>query len=103
MTRSSPTSIGWTSADPRNACALSAADPELDRFRPDFVAQSSSMPNHSHDTPDGGRKLHELEHIADVGESEKTPWILIGETWVVTATAFLVVVALALFAYRLAS
>jgi len=49
------------------------------------------------------RKLHELEHTADVGESEKTPLILIGEVWVVAATAVLVLIAIALLAYRLAS
>lgn len=49
------------------------------------------------------RKLHELEHVADVGESDETPLILIGEVWVVSATALLVMLALALFAYRLAS
>jgi hypothetical protein len=49
------------------------------------------------------RKLHELEHTADVGESDKTPLILLGEVWVVSATAVLALVAIALLAYRLAS
>ena len=50
-----------------------------------------------------GRKAHELERIADVGESDRTPLILIGEVWVVAATAVLVVLALALLAYDIAA
>jgi hypothetical protein len=61
------------------------------------------MPRRWHDTPRAVRKLHELEHIADVGESDKTPLILLGETWVVAAIVVLVFLALALLAYRLAS
>jgi hypothetical protein len=49
------------------------------------------------------RKLHELEHTADVGESDKTPLILLGEVWVVSATAVLALIAITLLAYRLAS
>jgi hypothetical protein len=49
------------------------------------------------------RKLRELEHVADVGESAETPLILIGEVWFVVAIAVLVVLALALVAYRLAA
>jgi len=44
-----------------------------------------------------------LKHLADVGEDEKTPAILIAETWVVIATAGLVVLAICLLAYRLAA
>jgi len=50
-----------------------------------------------------GRKVHELEQIANVGESDRTPLILIGEVWVVAATAVLVVLALALLAYDIAA
>jgi len=50
-----------------------------------------------------GRKAHELEQIADVGESDRTPLILIGEVWLVAATAVLVVLALALLAYDIAA
>ena len=57
----------------------------------------------SQETPRAAQKLHELEHVADVGESEKTPLILLGEVWVVTATAVLALLAIALLAYRLAS
>jgi hypothetical protein len=57
----------------------------------------------THETPRAAQKLHELEHVADVGESEKTPLILLGEVWVVTATAVLALLAIALLAYRLAS
>jgi hypothetical protein len=61
------------------------------------------MHTRSHDRPRAMRKLHDLEHIAEVGESNKTPLILIGEAWVVSAIAVLVLLALALLAYRLAS
>lgn len=44
-----------------------------------------------------------LKHLADVGEDERTPAILIAETWVVIATAALVVLAICLLAYRLAT
>jgi hypothetical protein len=47
--------------------------------------------------------VHELQQTAELGQSDQTPWILIGEVWVVAATAVLVVLALALLAYRLAS
>ncbi len=63
----------------------------------------SYMHIRSHNTPRAVRRLHDLEHVADVGESDKTPLILIGEVWVVSAIAVLVLLALALLAYRLAS
>jgi hypothetical protein len=49
------------------------------------------------------RSLHELEHIAEVGESEKTPLILLGDVWVVSAIVVLAVLAVSLLAYHLAS
>ena len=61
------------------------------------------MKMRSHETERVVRKLHELEHTADVGESDKTPLILLGEVWVVSATAVLTLIAIALLAYRLAS
>ena len=48
-------------------------------------------------------EVHHLEHVADEGESAETPLILLGEVWIVCAAAFLVVLALALAAYRLAA
>jgi hypothetical protein len=44
----------------------------------------------------------ERDEIVAAGESESTPWILIGRVWVVTAVAVLVVLAVTLLAYRLA-
>jgi hypothetical protein len=61
------------------------------------------MLKRSHDTPRAVQKLHELEHVADVGESDKTPLILLGEVWFVSAIAVLVLLGVALLAYRLAS
>jgi hypothetical protein len=48
-------------------------------------------------------KVHELEHTAHVGESEKTPWILLCETWVVTSILVLAVLVLSVLAYWLAT
>jgi hypothetical protein len=61
------------------------------------------MRKRPHDTPRAVRKLHDLEHVADVGESDKTPLILIGEVWIVSAIAVLILLAIALLAFRLAS
>jgi len=44
-----------------------------------------------------------LERVADAGESAETPLILLGEVWIVCAAAVLLLLALALLAYRLAS
>jgi hypothetical protein len=49
------------------------------------------------------KELHRLERIADTGGSSETPLILLGEVWVVCAIAVLVLLALALLAYRLAT
>ena len=49
------------------------------------------------------REVQELERVADTGGSSLTPQILIGEVWVVCAAAVLVLIAIALLAYRLAS
>jgi hypothetical protein len=54
-------------------------------------------------TRDGVRKLRKPEDVADVGESAETPLILLGEVPFVAAIAVLVVLALALVAYRLAA
>jgi hypothetical protein len=61
------------------------------------------MNPNSHEAPRGVQKLHELEHVADEGESGETPLILIGEVWFVVAIAFVVLLAVALLAYRLAA
>ena len=68
-----------------------------------LVRDRADMPERSDDTPSAVQKVHELEQIADVGEDERTPWILLGRVWVKVATAVLVVLAIALFAYRLAA
>ena len=49
------------------------------------------------------REVRQLERTAEVGASERTPLILAGGVALVCATALLVLLALALFAYRLAS
>ncbi len=49
------------------------------------------------------REVRDLEHTAEVGESDKTPLILIGDMWLLCAIVVLVVLALSLIAYRLAT
>jgi len=86
---------------------LSARIPQLIAPISDAEAADEGDRSHMHirsyDTPRAVRKLHDLEHVAEVGESDKTPLILMGEVWVVSASAVLVLLALALLAYRLAS
>jgi hypothetical protein len=59
------------------------------------------MAKPKHESP--REKALELDHVADVGESEKTPWILLGETWVVTSILVLAVLVLTVLAYLLAT
>ena len=47
-------------------------------------------------------KTVELAETIDAGESEKTPLLLLGEVWIVTAIAVLFILALVLFAYYVA-
>ncbi len=49
------------------------------------------------------RKARDLEQVADLGESEETPWIVIGGVWLFYAAGFAIAVAIALLAYRLVS
>jgi hypothetical protein len=55
-----------------------------------------------HDS-DAVDRVRERKQIADAGVSDRTPAILIGETWVVIATAVLVVLAFSFLAVRLAT
>jgi hypothetical protein len=48
-------------------------------------------------------ELHEVEETAEKGESAATPVILFGEVWIVCAIAVVVLLALVLIAYRLAT
>jgi hypothetical protein len=59
------------------------------------------MAEPNHESPRA--KARKLEHTARVGESEKTPWILLGETWVVTSILVLAVLVISALAYRLAT
>jgi hypothetical protein len=47
--------------------------------------------------------VHDLDALVDAGESEKTPVILIGRVWIVTAAAVAAILALAMLAYYLAT
>ncbi|MDP9285876.1 MAG: hypothetical protein M3P41_13135 [Actinomycetota bacterium] len=44
------------------------------------------------------RDVHHLDELVEVGASEKTPWILLGRVWLVTAAAVLVILALTMLA-----
>ena len=57
----------------------------------------------SHSTPEAVRDLHELERVADVGQDDGTPLILIWEMWVVSAILAGVMLALSLFAFHVAT
>jgi hypothetical protein len=48
--------------------------------------------------PEGrlARDLHHLEQVADVGESEETPLIVLGGVWFVAAIAVIGILALTL-------
>ena len=59
-------------------------------------------PHASEDTP-VVRELRELEQVAEVGTSDKTPLILTGAVALVCSSAFLVILGLALLAYRVAA
>ena len=48
-------------------------------------------------------ELSDLEQTAARGESEETPWILLGGVWLFWGAVCLVVLVLALVAYWLAS
>jgi hypothetical protein len=72
---------------------------------PQPVAPSSDAevrPSDEHEVM-SRRSLHELEHIAEVGASDKTPLILLGDVWVVSAIVVLAVLAVSLLAYHLAT
>jgi hypothetical protein len=67
------------------------------------ASDRSAMKTNPLDTSEVVETLRERKQIGDAGVSEKTPWILLGETWVVIAAAVLVVLAISLLAYRLAT
>jgi hypothetical protein len=48
-------------------------------------------------------KVKQLERVADIGRSPWTPLILLGEVWFVCAIVVLLLLVMALFAYRLAA
>lgn len=48
------------------------------------------------------RKVADLEHEAEVGESDKTPLILFADVFVGSLAAFLVLFTIVMIAYRLA-
>ncbi len=54
-----------------------------------------------HDDPHV-EKVHDLDDVVREGQSEKTPFILLGRVWIVTAAAVAVILALAMLAYYLA-
>lgn len=62
-----------------------------------------SLRDRSYMSSEPKEELRQLERIADTGGSSETPLILLGEVWVVCAIAVLVLPALTLLAYRLAS
>ena len=70
------------------------------RARP--AGDPSTVKSTPHKEPRIVEEVSELEQVARTGESPKTPLILLADAWVVSALAFLVMLALVLLAYRLA-
>ena len=62
-----------------------------------------NMPPDAHADDPLAQKKHDTDALVEAGESEKTPFILIGRVWIVTAAAVAVVLALAVLAYYLAT
>jgi hypothetical protein len=65
-------------------------------------ASDARLMHPEHDAPHVKAELEELRHEADVGESARTPLILLSEVWVVCAIAVVIGIAIGLLAYRLA-
>ena len=61
-----------------------------------------AMNSKSHNRSPLVEEVRDLEQIAKTGGSSKTPLILLADAWVVSALAVVVMLALALLAYRLA-
>jgi hypothetical protein len=61
------------------------------------------MSKDSHESHAVAQRLHELERVADVGESGETPFILMGQVWFVVAAVLALMLAVSLIAYYLAS
>jgi hypothetical protein len=61
------------------------------------------MPTNTHSDDPLVQKLHDVDRLAEAGASEKTPLILIGRVWLVTAAAVAVIFVLAMLAYFLAT
>jgi hypothetical protein len=49
------------------------------------------------------REVHHLEQVADVGESDKTPLILVGRVWLACAVVVIAILALTLVVARIAT
>jgi hypothetical protein len=64
------------------------------------IGDRVAMPTGSHR---GIRELRHLEKVAEAGESEETPWIVLGGVWVLCAVAVVALLALTALAAYLAS
>jgi hypothetical protein len=62
-----------------------------------------NMPPDAHVDDPLAQKKHDVDALVEAGESEKTPFILIGRIWILTAAAVAVIFALAMLAYYLAT
>jgi len=65
-------------------------------------ARTGGLKDNDDMTKDVVDKRVELAKTIDAGESEQTPWLLLGQVWVVTVVAVLFILGAALFAYRVA-
>jgi hypothetical protein len=90
----------------RKILLLAGFPQRIDRFSD---ACSFILDNRMNMPPDANvddplaQKKHDVDALVEAGESEKTPFILIGRVWVVTAAAVAVIFAIVIVAYYLAT
>lgn len=64
---------------------------------------ATNMPGDAHRDDPIARELRHRQQLAKVGESDKTPLILLGHVWLACAALVVVILAVTVLAYRLAS
>jgi hypothetical protein len=75
---------------------------------PQRIERSADAPTTSHGDAEPmslrkvEQKVEDLEHVAEVGESNKTPVILFADVLLGSLAAFLILFTIAMLAYRLA-
>ena len=84
-------------------CGISASTQDGTDAPPFVVCNRTVMPSDSDREDPLTGDVRNLDELVERGESEKTPFILIGRVWIVTAAAVAVILAVAMLAYYLAT